>query len=174
MFAQRFVVACSIVALWTPAHIVAQVESAPVVQHRNVISGNPFLLLAEWFNGEYERMITPESTVGLRAARLSLGGDSFDDVYSSARAFYRYYPTAAFQRFYVGLDAGITSFKSETVKDQTLFAAGFELGYNWLLGTRQKLYLSLGVGADRLFVSELGDAAVVIPTVRVLNIGLAF
>ena len=74
----------------------------------------------------------------------------------------------------MGLDAGITSFKSETVADQTLFAAGFELGYNWLLGTRQKLYLSLGVGADRLFVSELGDAAVVIPTVRILNIGLAF
>jgi hypothetical protein len=53
-------------------------------------------------------------------------------------------------------------------------AAGFELGYNWLLGARKKLYLSFGAGADRLFGSDLEGITVVIPTVRIVNIGIAF
>ena len=140
------------------------------IPHKNVISANPFLLIAEWFNGEFERTIGLESTVGVRASTIKID----DGRYLNARAFYRYYPSGALNKFYLGIDAGITTVDDLENESHTVGGAGFELGYNWLLGSRKKLYLSLGAGADRLFGSGLEDFTVVIPTVRVLNVGIAF
>ena len=140
------------------------------IQHKNVISANPFLLLAEWFNGEFEHKMSTESTMGLRASTIKI-----DDVrYLNARAFYRYYPSGALNKFYLGIDAGVTTVDDVNDESHAVGGAGFELGYNWLLGARRKLYVSLGAGADRLFGSDLEDFTVVIPTVRVLNVGIAF
>ena len=145
------------------------------VARSNVISANPFLLIAEWFNGEWEHKVSTGGTLGIRGSTIKLDEDVGDVRYLNARAFYRYYPRAAFEGFYVGLDGGITSLdETDTNDTHTVFGAGFELGYNWLLGARKKLYLSLGAGADRLFGSGLEDFTVVIPTVRIVNIGVAF
>jgi len=153
--------------LLVPAAAAGQTEvSAP----RNVVSANPFLLIATWFNAEYERQSGTTTSFGVRASTLELD----DDVrYSSGRAFLRYYPNGALRQFFVGLDFGVTAV-SDVGDDFTALAAGFELGYNWLLGARQNLYVSLGMGMDRLFASDLGDASAAIPTVRLVNIGFTF
>lgn len=146
---------------------------------RNVVSANPFLLIATWFNAEYERVISTTSTVGVRLSTVSIGVDDGDidgdnDAdYFSGRAFWRYYPSGAPGGFFFGFDAGVTGL-DESGESHTVMGAGFELGYNWLLGTRRNFYISLGAGADRLFGGDLGDASAVIPTVRIVNIGIAF
>jgi len=162
-----------------PGPLAAQVEQAdPSPAHLNVISANPFLLIAAWFNAEYEHAVSATSTLGARVSTLSIGIDADlegdDDAdYFSGRVFWRYYPKVAFEGFYFGLDAGVTGL-DETGDAHTVMGGGFELGYSWLLGSRKGFYLSLGVGADRLFGGDLGDASAVIPTVRIINVGVAF
>jgi hypothetical protein len=109
---------------------------------------------------------------------LSLGvdddGPGDDDAnYYSGRGFWRYYPNGAYAGFYFGLDLGVTGLE-ENDDSHTVVGAGFELGYNWLLGRRRNFYISLGAGADRLFGGDLGGASAVIPTIRIVNIGIAF
>jgi hypothetical protein len=164
----RAVVLLSLLAL--PAQALGQ-----GVVRNNVVSANPFLLIAEWFNGEFEHKISAGGTLGVRGSTIKLDDDVGDVRYLNARGFYRYYPRAAFEGFYFGLDGGITSLdEQDTNETHMVFAGGFELGYNWLLGARKKLYLSLGAGADRLFGSDLEGVTLVIPTVRIVQIGIAF
>jgi hypothetical protein len=175
----RVIVATALLALLTPTQSTAQAEATPdPVLHRNAVSANPFLLIATWFNAEYERAVSGNSSLGLRISTLNIGTDvdanGDDDAnYYSGRAFWRYYPTLAFTGFYLGIDVGVTGLE-ETGDSHTVMGAGFELGYNWLLGARRNFYISIGAGADRLFWGELGDASAVIPTIRVINIGWAF
>jgi hypothetical protein len=167
--------------LLVPGGVRAQAEAAPPpVPLRNVISANPFLLIAAWFNAEYERSVSATTTVGGRISTVSLGDDSdFEDGgdfgYTSGRIFLRYYPKAAFNSFYFGVDAGFTGV-SDGDETHTVGGAGFELGYNWMLGQRRNFYISVGAGADRLFGGDLADEgiSVVIPTIRIVNIGWAF
>ena len=51
-----------------------------------------------------------------------------------------------------------------------------EIGYDWLLGSRQNVGISLGIGATRLFggTDALDGLSATIPTLRLLNIGIAF
>ena len=63
------------------------------VLHSQVISGNPLILLAEWFNAEYERKVAETVTVGVAGGWLSLDGG--EDDYVSVNGFVRYYPQAA-------------------------------------------------------------------------------
>ncbi|MGH7471898.1 MAG: DUF3575 domain-containing protein [Longimicrobiales bacterium] len=162
----------------TPHQVRAQANEQSPHEVRNVISANPFLLIATWFNGEYERKVSLSSTLGLRVSTLSLDiDDSIDDDvdadYYSGRIFWRYYPRAAFRGFFFGLGAGLTSVE-ETGETHSALGAGFDLGYSWLLGRRDNFYISLGAGADRLFGGDLGGASAVIPTFRIVNIGFAF
>jgi hypothetical protein len=166
-----------ILAVATPGAVHAQDDMSRAAG-RNVLSANPFLLIATWFNAEYERVISATSTVGVRLSTFSIGvddgidGDDDADYYSG-RAFWRYYPNGAPAGFYFGFDAGVTGL-DESGESHTVLGAGFELGYNWLLGSRRNFYISLGAGADRLFGGDIGDASAVIPTVRIVNIGFAF
>jgi hypothetical protein len=167
----------AILSAAAPGAVQAQDEMSRAAG-RNVLSANPFLLIATWFNAEYERVISATSTVGVRLSTVSIGfGDSIDGDddadYYSGRGFWRYYPNGAPAGFYFGFDAGVTSL-DESGESHTVLGAGFELGYNWLLGARRNFYISLGAGADRLFGGDIGDASAVIPTVRIVNIGVAF
>jgi len=154
-----------------PGHAAGQVEREPAAPVHDVLSANPFLLISEWFNAEWEHGLTTTSTAGVRVSRLDLGDP--DVTYTSIRGFWRYYPDGAFEAFFFGFDGGVTSF-DESGGSHTVLGAGFELGYNWLLGDRRSFYVSLGAGADRLFAGDLGDASAVIPTVRLINIGIGF
>jgi hypothetical protein len=174
----RFIILLlAILSTAAPRAVQAQDEMSRAAG-RNVLSANPFLLIATWFNAEYERVISATSTVGVRLSTVSIGvddeldGDN-DADYFNGRAFWRYYPSGAPAGFFFGFDAGVTGL-DESGESRTVLGAGFELGYNWLLGSRRNFYISLGAGADRLFGGDLGHASAVIPTVRIVNIGIAF
>lgn len=136
--------------------------------HGQAISANPFGLLLEFFNAEYERVIGETSTVGV-------GGSLFtnDDIdYINADAFYRYYPSARpLEGFAFGGKMGVTRVPDEG----TYFGLGFDLNYSWLLGRSENFYVGIGIGLKRLFGSggEVVDVDF-IPTLRIVNIGFAF
>ena len=149
----------------------AQSVRDPVAQDA-VISVNPFLLLAEWFNVEFEHKTGERATLGLQASLVTL--DAGAEEYQSVNAIYRYYPQgAALTGFYFGPRAGI--FRVEDGLDEaTVFGAGFELGYNWLLGADANFAIGLGIGASRLFGGDLDNDSAFLPTVRLINVGWAF
>ncbi len=121
---------------------------------------------------EYQRRMTPSTTWGASASWFSRDADGFD--YASGSGIVRYYPSeVALRGFYVGGRGGVYHV-SDGIDSGVFFGAGFEIGYDWLLGRRQNIGLSLGVGATRLFGGELNGAATTIPTLRLLNLGVAF
>ena len=153
---------------WSPAS--AQEGLRQPVPHNHLISGNPLILLAEWFNAEYETKIDESLTVGAAGGWLNLD----DADYTSLSALLRFYPqAAAFTGFYVGGRGGIHNV-DEGDDNATVFGIGIDIGYTWLLGPSRSFYVGLGIGATRLFGGDLDDASPVIPSVRLINIGVAF
>jgi hypothetical protein len=145
------------------------------VPHDQTVSANPFGLVFGWFNAEYERKLTPAATWGVSGSMFDF--DLFE--YRNANALVRYYPQgAALKGFFLGGRAGVyhVAHDDDGVDDDeaTFFGAGFELGYTWLMGRNQRIGLSLGAGASRLFGSDLDDATLTIPTIRLVNVGIAF
>ena len=152
-----------------------QAGTKPPVPHDHVLSANPFLLLFEWANAEYEHKISPTGTVGLAGSWISL--DEGDEDYRSLNAFYRYYPQgAALTGFYFGGHGGVHHVSDVDVDDDdvTVFGLGIDVGYSWLLGANRNFYIGLGIGATRLFGGDLDDGSATIPTIRLLNLGWAF
>ena len=156
-----------------PGHASAQAPGTKVpVPHDHVLSANPILLLFEWANVEYERKISPTSTVGVAGSWISL--DDGHEEYKSVNGFYRYYPQgAALTGFYIGGRLGfhrVTTYSDEG----NLFGVGIDVGYSWLLGANRSFYVSMGVGANRLFGEDINDGSATLPTLRLVNIGFAF
>ncbi|MFC1661573.1 hypothetical protein ACFL3S_09005 [Gemmatimonadota bacterium] len=142
------------------------------VAHDQVISGNPLILLAGWFNAEYERKLSNTTTAGFGGGWISLDGG--DDDYTSLNGFLRYYPQgAALTGFYLGGRLGIHRVDTED-ESASVFGLGVDLGYSWLLGPSRAFYVGLGLGATRLFGGDLEDASPTIPVIRLINIGIAF
>jgi hypothetical protein len=140
------------------------------VANKQVVSANPFLLMAEWANVEYERKASERFTFG--ASVSSVGIDSAD--YRNVQGFYRYYPQgASLTGFYLGARGGMHRV-SEGDDAGHAFGLGFELGYGWLFGSKRNFAVSLGAGATRLFGGDLDDASVLIPTLRLVNLGWSF
>lgn len=153
-----------------PAEAQSQEGTAPPVSHQQVVSANPFGLMLGWWNVEYERKFTPSSTWGVSTSFLRFEGDDF----ASVNAVYRYYPQgAAFRGFFLGGRAG-GYHGSDEGESGRAFGLGFELGYTWLLGARRNVGLSLGAGLTRIVAGDFLDGPSVLPTVRLLNVGIAF
>ena len=153
------------------AHAQTEGTKTPV-PHNQTVSANPFGLLFEWYNGEYERKLSGRSTVGASASGFAL--DEGDAHYFNVATFYRFYPQrAALSGFYIGGRGGVHHVSSEG-ESGVFFGLGFEIGYTWLLGADRRFAVSLGAGATRLFGNDLDGASLTIPTVRLLNIGVAF
>jgi len=154
-----------------PVRVEAQEGVREPVPHTSVISGNPLILLAGWFNAEYERKIAGNMTAGISGGWLDLG----DDDYTSVGGFLRFYPQqAAFTGFYLGGRVGVHNVEEDDEDSQTAFGIGVDLGYTWLLGPGRSFYVGLGIGATRLFGGDLGDASATVPSIRLINIGIAF
>jgi hypothetical protein len=148
---------------------------------KNVISVNPFGILLEWFNVEYERVISESSTIGIGGSTFSDENeddpddpfDSFEDnKYVNADVFYRFYPSGnPLNGWMFGVKAGVTS-----VDDIGTYAGvGFDVNRSWLLGKRDNFYVGLGFGLKRLFGTNDDDNLVpVVPTFRIINVGMAF
>lgn len=130
------------------------------------VSVNPFGILIEWFNAEYERSIAESYTVGVGGSTFKADGDR----YSNLDAFWRFYPQAEpspFQGWSFGLRAGITG-----LDDKTYFGAGFDVNRSWLLGKNENFYVGAGFGLKRLWGHD--DGIKIVPTIRIVNIGIAF
>jgi len=161
-----------VLALAATAHAQSGVRTTAPVEHRQIISANPFGLMFEWFNVEYERRIGPTTTWGASTSWFSLDHGDFD--YVNGNALFRYYPQAnALTGFFLGGRGGVYHI-SDGRAGSVFYGAGFEIGYDWLLGTRRNVGLSIGVGATRLFGGDLPGAALTIPTLRLINLGIAF
>ena len=165
---------------------------------QQVFSANPFGLILELFNAEYERVISGTSTIGFGGSTLKndhdiypeppiLGTDEFGfpiydwanepdpitetDRYINFDVFWRFYPSGnPLVGWAFGAKLGITS-----VNDQTHLGYGFDLNRSWLLGPEENFYVGLGFGLKRLIgTTEADDLIPVIPTIRIANVGFVF
>jgi hypothetical protein len=154
-----------------PVQAEAQEGVREPVPHTSVISGNPLILLAGWFNAEYERKIAGNMTAGISGGWLDLDDD---DDYTNVSGFLRFYPQeAAFTGFYFGGRSGV--YNVDGGEDSTTsFGIGVDIGYTWLLGPSRAFYVGLGIGVTRLFGGDLDDFSTIVPSVRLVNIGIAF
>jgi hypothetical protein len=153
-----------------------QAQQEPPPQYQQVISANPFGLLLEWFNAEYERVLGQSTTAGLGGSYHST--DNWR--YLNADVFYRYYPQGrALEGWAFGVKAGITSVREDfddggtPGDDGTLFGFGFDVNRSWLLGANDNFYVGVGFGLKRLLGAEEGQLDY-LPTIRIVNIGFAF
>ena len=165
---------------------------------QQVFSANPFGLILELFNAEYERVISGTSTIGFGGSTLKndhdiypeppiLGTDEFGfpiydwanepdpitetDRYINFDVFWGFYPSGnPLVGWAFGAKLGITS-----VNDQTHLGYGFDLNRSWLLGPEENFYVGLGFGLKRLIgTTEADDLIPVIPTIRIANVGFIF
>jgi len=157
-------------AVITLAAVAASAQTtAPTVGPTQVVSANPFTLMFKWVNAEYERKLTPNVTWGAAGALFSL--DSID--YKNASGVLRYYTGEALRGFFLGGRTGVYRL-SAVSESATFYGAGFELGYTWLLGRHQNVAISMGAGVNRLFGGELEGASLALPSLRLVNVGIAF
>jgi hypothetical protein len=150
----------------------AEGQQAPP-QYGQVISANPFGLLLELFNAEYERVVGQETTAGVGGSYFT----SDDNRYLNADVFFRYYPQGrALEGWAFGVKTGVTSVSADSEfngTDTTLFGFGFDVNRSWLLGSRDNFYVGIGFGLKRLLGAEEGQLSY-LPTFRIVNIGFAF
>jgi hypothetical protein len=166
------VVAVSAAAVMNAAPATGQPQDATTVSAPNqqIISANPFGLMLRWWNVEFERKITPSSTWGVGASFLGCCGADF----ASVNGLWRYYPQgAALSGVYLGARVGVYH-SPHAGQSGSALGMGFEVGYSWLLGAHRDVGLSVGVGLTRLVGSRHDDWPAVVPTVRLLNVGIAF
>jgi hypothetical protein len=150
-------------ALTAFAPVSASAQQIHDVYHQ-VVSANPFGMLFGLFNAEFERRVSPSATVGA-------GGSTFKDEaddYVNADAFYRYYPSGRpFDGWAFGVKAGATS-----VGSGTFFGYGFDVNWSRLMGAGDKVYMGWGFGLKRLVGAD--EYTQFIPTIRIVNLGVAF
>jgi hypothetical protein len=164
-----FAAAAMVVPSVVSAQIAAPGTQLPVA-NKQVVSANPFLLMAEYFNVEFERKHTETRTFGVSASGIGIDGAK----YRNFQAFYRYYPQgASLTGFYIGGRGGVHRVSADG-ESGTAFGLGFELGYGWLFGADRDFAVSVGAGATRLFGGDLHGASPLIPTLRLVNIGWSF
>jgi hypothetical protein len=150
--------------------VFAQEATRTPVSHNQTISANPFGLMVEWFNVEYERKLTNGATVGVSGSTTGWG----DVDLTNGNVFLRYYPQgAALTGFFLGGRTGVAR-ASALDEDATGVVGGFELGYSWLLGSKRHVGVSIGAGVDRLFFGDELDMALIRPNIRLVNVGVAF
>ncbi len=171
----RIVFASLVAALLTlaPTTAGAQQPGSPAAP-RQVVSANPFGLLVGWFNAEFERQVSESVTAGAGASTFDWGGnDGFsddDDRYVNGDVFVRYYPGGRPLRgFALGLKAGLTKGGSNSAR----VGVGLDTNWSWLLGKRENLYVGLGFGLKRLVGAD-ESYPTIIPTIRIINLGIAF
>lgn len=138
---------------------------------------NPFAIIFGGFNGDVEINIGTGTTGAVSATYFT----DEDLDHKSIDFTFRYYPGEINPRgFSVGASLGyLDQGRDEDVVGEPSegkgLAIGFIGGYNWLLGKSERLAITTGLGAKRLFVSEdkYPDAQVAAITGR-LGIGLSF
>ena len=138
---------------------------APPPLRRQVLSANPFGLLVDFFNAEFERKVSRSTTAGVGGSYFTQDGDD----YVNADLFYRYYPAGRpFDGWAFGVKVGLTE-----ADGGAHFGVGFDINWSWLPGNQDRFYLGAGFGLKRLFGTADADLTL-IPTIRIINVGVAF
>ncbi len=80
-------------------------QSPPVTDaHQQALTANPLLVVAGWFNAEYERRIDSTKTWGLSGSLAKIN----DFQYRSAKVLFRYYPQEdALSGLFIGGRTGV-------------------------------------------------------------------
>jgi hypothetical protein len=172
----------------------AQDTEDPILR-RAIVWTNPILFVFTWYMAEVEIRLVENHTVGVGGSFLQADTDSPGDPdyeenqYFSVNAFYRYYPTASFRGFFIGVQAGAAEVSHKeneldifgmptgatTDESGSAFSAGVLIGYGWLLGDAQRIGVSLGIGANRFFGGDIPeDSSATLPVIRLINVGIAF
>jgi len=177
----------------------AQQSTESGTQH--VFSANVFGLLLEFFNAEYERVISENSTIGFGGSTLrvsndtwpeppitgydeygdpiydyqeydALGPDVEHERYINADVFWRFYPSGTpINGWAFGAKVGITKVSDHA----TYFGYGFDVNRSWVLGPDDNFYVGIGFGLKRLYGAADQDYELeFIPTIRIVNIGIVF
>ncbi len=150
-------------------------EATSGAKYQRVISANPFGLLLELFNAEYEKVMGESTTAGMGGSFMTRN----DEDYLNADVFLRYYmQERPLEGWAFGVKAGITN-----VPDHgTYFGFGFDFNRSWLTGKKNNFYVGTGFGLKRLLgvpdepenEGEDGDLLRFVPTFRLVNVGIAF
>jgi hypothetical protein len=155
------------------AQFATRTERAAPVAYDQILSINPLLLVFQGYvSADYERRLATSTTLGLSLSSFDLS----DANYLAIEAKARYYVTGrAFDGVSIGAVSGLVrlSEDSTNVKDYAL-SIGFNAERQWLVGTEERLALTAGLGATRLFFAEDRPAfRQVLPILR-LSIGWGF
>jgi hypothetical protein len=192
-----FLFALLIILFQTGAALAQETTAVDLEQRRVVVWINPILAMFTWYTAEVEIRLQEHHTVGVAGTFLQTDDGEKDDPlseyeeiqYTSFNVFYRYYPAESFRGFFLGGQIGSTSVTREGREFDTSFPpnvvpvdesgsamlAGILIGYGWLLGDAQRVAVSIGVGANRLFGDDVpDDASATLPVVRLINVGIAF
>ena len=171
------VTACTMTALYLAAAPVQAQD--PVPARRTVITLNPLGIPFEYFSGEFERIVTGLTTVGITGSYLGLD----DESYATLEGKLRFYPNEeAPKGFSVGLSGGITRVEGDTFNgtgtvrsSETRPTIGVIIDYNWILGKTRRFVVGTGVGAKRILGAsgDIIDIETGYPTAR-FQIGFLF
>lgn len=133
-----------------------------------VISGNPFGLVIDLVNAEYERRAGRAVTVGAGASRANWDVPT-GRHYVNGDIFVRYYPGGqVFAGRSFGVKAGMTQFPGS---GRIHFGVGIDANQTWMLS--RHFAFSTGFGLKRLIGMDAMDGPRFIPTLR-LNVGVGF
>ena len=135
-----------------------------------VLSANPFGLVMDFYNAEYELRVAGAVTAGVGASRRGwiLFGESQEKPRLNGDVFVRYYPGgSAFNGVAIGVKVGATRMPH----DGTFPGVGFDLNHSYAL--TDHAVFSSGIGMKRLIGVGALAGPITITTLRV-NIGLGF
>lgn len=158
-----------------PAEPPAPVAASGTTTANHVVSANPFGLLLELFNAEYELRSGRQhsfaiggSTAQADSNYTDANGNTTRERYVNGDVIVRFYPGGrVFQGASFGLKAGLTSFPGE----ESHFGYGFDMNYSWV---KNNFYFGAGGGLKKLVgVDDALYALEYIPTLR-LNVGIGF
>jgi hypothetical protein len=172
-----------------PVHAQGQ-SPATVSSPRHVLSINPFLPLAGYFQGEFETKLKENVALAVSGAHTRL-----DDYYTSLDVKLRLYPQErGLEGFGLAAGGGFGRIREDSYTEPPVCIAlvgvvcpdggrrsvsgatfSVEAHYQFLLGRSRKTSAAFGAGAKRYFVEErtAENFQRLVPTLR-LTIGYAF
>ena len=171
----RHTLSVVVVVLILPTATLAQAAPSPATVNQ-IVSFNPFGIVLNWANVEFERKVGEAVTVGASASHFPY----FEQ--SNAALLVRWYPERkALEGVYLGARVGAYAFKNydsyfEFLERTTVMpGAGFEIGRNWLLGPGNQIAIGVGFGLTRIVGGGRAyDVPSVLPAFRLVNVGVAF
>jgi hypothetical protein len=198
-----FMVAVAVTLIFGFSRQPLNAQQSPEPGRQNVFSANPFGLLLKFFNAEYERVISPTSTIGFGGSTITnetetddeppiIGTDQYGyPIYDSSQPSssrvetHRYINFDVFWRFYPGSDRTRTykapvgwAFGAKigitAVDDGAYLGYGFDLNRSFVLGPDDNFYVGLGFGLKRLVGAPQDKLLALIPTLRIANVGFIF